>query len=677
MKKSLQILTLFLLFLASIALVSAGIYFWLEKKNGETDDPDNSVSVTTAGIKAFSSVDDFKKYLADGEELNAQSGMYGMGSADSFTSDAEVGFQDMGEPQWAPDASMRNETTAPSRISETNVQVKGIDEPDIVKTDGTNIYYSEKEDQFYRILFEEPVTMDIESSVDTDTSKEVYPGQNESNTKILSAFPPETLAEIGQIDITGDLLLYEDNLIIISNEHITGYTVSDPENPDEVWSLDIDDNTSVISTRLYDGSIYLILSNWIDVSEPCPITPLTMSDNAYSTITCNTIYHPQAIIPIDTTYTIFKIDPQTGEEEGSTAFVGQGGNSLVYMSEQNLYITYSYPGEIADLMIDFFYQMDDVFPESIRDRLLDLKKLDISTMAKMAEFQVTMEAFYRGLDNDEKLELETNIGNMWSTYAEAHIREFEQTGIVKIPVNSLTFEASVEIPGRPLNQFSLDEYEGYLRIATTSRDTLGFSDTESVNDVYVLDRDLNEKGSVLGMGITEEIYSVRFIRDAGYIVTFRQIDPFYVLDLSSPSDPKLKGELKIPGYSSYLHPLSETLILGIGDDSGQVKMTMFDVSDPSNPQEKDTYKLEEYWTEISQTHHAFLLDDENNVFFIPGGNAAYFFSYDESGMELVKAVSDIAALRAVYIDDYMYVVGRDKLVVLDENTWERVEDLEF
>ena len=85
------------------------------------------------------------------------------------------------------------------------------------------------------------------------------------------------------------------------------------------------------------------------------------------------------------------------------------------------------------------------------------------------------------------------------------------------------------------------------------------------------------------MGKDERIYSARFIGDKGYLVTFKQVDPFYVLDLSNPKKPEIKGELKIPGYSSYLHPISDDLILGIGKEGSVVKVSLFDVSDPTNP----------------------------------------------------------------------------------------------
>ena len=120
-----------------------------------------------------------------------------------------------------------------------------------------------------------------------------------------------------------------------------------------------------------------------------------------------------------------------------------------------------------------------------------------------------------------------------------------------------------------LDEFALDEYQGNLRVATTigaSRNFFGFgfNSADSVSDVTVLDANLKELGAVQDLGKSEQIYSVRFIQDKGYVVTFRQTDPFYVLDLTNPNSPRLRGELKIPGFSSYLHPISKDEILGIG-----------------------------------------------------------------------------------------------------------------
>jgi hypothetical protein len=119
-------------------------------------------------------------------------------------------------------------------------------------------------------------------------------------------------------------------------------------------------------------------------------------------------------------------------------------------------------------------------------------------------------------------------------------------------------------------------------------------------------------GRIGGLGKGERVYAVRFIEDNAYVVTFRQVDPLYVLDLSTPSRPAVRGELKIRGYSAYLHPVAEDLLLGIGQDAtddGRVvgaQASLFDVSDPRQPRRLDAFPLGKGWSEAEQDHHAFL-----------------------------------------------------------------------
>jgi uncharacterized secreted protein with C-terminal beta-propeller domain len=139
----------------------------------------------------------------------------------------------------------------------------------------------------------------------------------------------------------------------------------------------------------------------------------------------------------------------------------------------------------------------------------------------------------------------------------------------------------------------------------------------------------------------------------------------------------LKGQLKIPGYSSYLHPITKDKILGIGKEGSNVKISLFDVSDPERPTEISKYNLDEYWSDILNTHHAFLLDEKHQIFFLPGGRGGYIFSYQNNKFELKRAVSDISAKRAIYINDYLYIIGDNKIVVLNELNWEKINELEF
>jgi hypothetical protein len=171
-----------------------------------------------------------------------------------------------------------------------------------------------------------------------------------------------------------------------------------------------------------------------------------------------------------------------------------------------------------------------------------------------------------------------------------------------------------EVPGVVLNQFSMSEWDGVLRVALTEQDQRFGTTSDSESAVRVLREDgdrMVEIGAVTGLGRTEQIYAVRFIGDRGYVVTFRQTDPLYVIDLADPAAPRLTGELKIPGFSSYLHPIAPGRLIGIGQDAdldGRVKgaqLSVFDVSDPATPRQVATMDIGG-WSDAQWDHHAFL-----------------------------------------------------------------------
>ena len=177
------------------------------------------------------------------------------------------------------------------------------------------------------------------------------------------------------------------------------------------------------------------------------------------------------------------------------------------------------------------------------------------------------------------------------------------------------YVASGEVEGTLLNQFAMSEHDGHLRIATTLPfGADGAGESESVVTVLARDGDrLEQVGRVSGLGRTERIYAVRFIGPVGYVVTFRETDPLYTIDLSEPTAPRVVGELKIPGYSAYLHPLDEGRLLGVGQDAtgtGQrlgAQASLFDVSDPAAPERLDQVSLgQDTQTEVEFDHHAFL-----------------------------------------------------------------------
>ncbi len=535
------------------------------------------------------------------------------------------------------------------RYSLTNVQVEGIDEPDIVKVDGENIYLSFNY-PFYPLPKPTFQSHFLEN-------KSIDEGYERYKTIIISAYPPERMEKKYEIKDFGQLLIQNKTLIIFSYNHISAYNIS---NGEKMWNMEI--NGQFVTARLYEGKVYLITRKWIDYYKPCPIEILNIDGKPIS-VRCMEVFHPIQPIPATVTYNIMVINPKSGEVEKKISLIGSY-DSVIYMSYKAIYVTYFKIMDQAEIMFNFLSKNRDMLPIEISKKIEKLRDYDISNKAKYVEIQVILQRYLSSLNEDERKKFENEFWNRFTKYRNENIREIERTIIIKL---SLDLEpiANGEIPGKLLNQFSLDEYNGYLRVATTVGGT---------NDLYILDENLKIIGSLKNFGEDERIYAVRFIGDRGYIVTFRQVDPFFVIDLSNPEKPEIKGKLKIPGFSSYLHPISEHLILGIGKEKSYVKISLFDVSDAENPRELSKYILKEYWSDILTTHHAFLLDKKHKIFFLPASNGGYVFKYDND-LELIKVI-DERTIRAVYIDDYLYIIG-EKIVVFDENSWEKVNEFSY
>lgn len=580
-------------------------------------------------MKKFASEAEFKNYITSGQ-LNFSSKASGFGATDNAV--------------LAPQA-------ATNRISTTNVQVVGIDEADIVKTDGQNIFLSSQNNYIFPMM--EKSVSNIAPSMpirDVTTS---------SKTKIISALPVTSTPKMAEIDSTGNLLLSNNILVIISASNITGFDVTDSKNPKQVWKLDLDSRDQVLGSRLKDNKLYLVTRSYSDGTN-C------------SEVVCTEIYHPEIQVPVDSLYKISLINPATGLVEKKISFVGSSAQSVFYMSNDFMYLTYSYFDDMVNFLTGF-YETDgkSLLPADVITKIKNLKNMDISQQSKIMELSVILENYKRTLSTDQATKIENDTQNLLSTYVKTKLREVEHSGIIKINNTNLDIAATGVVGGAPLNQFSLDEYNGNLRMAVTyDGGTYGVSD--SVSDVFVLGKNLENLGKVTDLGLGERIYSVRFVADKGYVVTYKQTDPFYVLNLGNPAGPVKAGELKIPGYSSYLHPLSANLILGVGKEEQYVKLSLFDVSDPKNPVEKAKYVTKEYWSEVLSDHHAFLQDENRKVIFLPGSTAGYIFSYANDNLELVKAVTGISPTRALYINNYLYLISDSKISVVDENNWEVV-----
>ena len=233
------------------------------------------------------------------------------------------------------------------------------------------------------------------------------------------------------------------------------------------------------------------------------------------------------------------------------------------------------------------------------------------------------------------------------------------------------------------DSFSIDEYNGYLRMVVTDGDT---------NAVYIMDDGLKIIGSIEGLAKDERIYSARFMGDIGYFVTFKETDPLYAVDLSNPEKPEIKGELKIPGFSDYLHFYGEDRLVGIGMAVDEktlvtegVKLTMFDISDAADVKEKDTYVLENvYSTDVSYDYKAALVDPEKNVIGFPGqeagGRKYYLFSYDrKDGFKSLMGEeingSAMMGARGIYIGDVLYIVQGNVIESYSLEDYKKISDI--
>jgi uncharacterized secreted protein with C-terminal beta-propeller domain len=401
-------------------------------------------------------------------------------------------------------------------------------------------------------------------------------------------------------------------------------------------------------------------------------------------IACTDIYMPTSRPTSNAIYSLLKITPETGAVTKTVSVIGNSNYSALYMSKNALYLSYVVEGDVVRVMNQFIAENKGILPAYIEEKIRKLNSYDLSPSTKQMELENAFSQYVNALDDDNRLKVENNLQNSFQRFFAKYNRSFEYTGIAKFNADDLSFIAAGKVPGRTLNQYSFDEWKDHLRVATTIGDQSRFyfsgfnsNRTETVSDVYVLDGSMKVTGSVKNLGKTERIYSVRFMANRGYVVTFRQTDPFYVLDLTNPNSPQLKGELKIPGYSSYLHPISEELVLGIGREN-QVKLSLFNVKDAQNPKEVSKYELAgEYWSEAMDNPRAFLQDDKYSIFFMPGGRGGYVFSYDGGQLSLVKALESPQVRRGVYLNDYLYIVSDTGVTSFREGTWDKVGEFMY
>ena len=238
------------------------------------------------------------------------------------------------------------------------------------------------------------------------------------------------------------------------------------------------------------------------------------------------------------------------------------------------------------------------------------------------------------------------------------IREKTVINSFSLDGTSIAFKATGEVTGRIINQYSLDQYEGKLRIATTCFNN---RTNKNVSSLYVLDKNLDTIGKLEDIANNEQIKSVRYMGKQAYIVTFRNTDPLFAIDLSDPKNPTVKGELKIPGYSAYLHPIGDNLLIGIGyegdsqnADFDSVKVSLFDISDPTNLKELDKLAYLKTSTSVRENPKELIYKADEGILGMPMN------TYDENGVDRLFYIIQVKDNKLTMKHKLMHLSGHYK-----------------
>ncbi len=519
-----------------------------------------------------------------------------------------------------------------SDYSQTNVQVAGVDEADIVKTDGEYVYAVVHE-SIYIIKAYPADSAQVVTKIKFDSRpQEIYVDQGR-------------LVVFGNNDQAYPMPMMERAVMprhYSQSTFIKVFDLADKKDPKLIKDLEFDGY--YFNSRLIGDYVYVVLNNYnVNVDSPLPrvldggkALETKCSGDSLKCFEPDIYYFD---IPYDsyqlTTVASINIKDAAANIGGDLYLLNSAQN--FYVSPDNLYITYTRYINEYDIQMELSREL--VFPrlsESDKEKILKIDLVDefiLSKTEKRYKVQQILDHYLSSLSTADQEAYQTELtGKIKQKYVELK-REIEKTIIYKINAQNgeLKYQVKGEVPGSVLNQFSMDESQGYFRIATTFNQVWSnFQDspTQSYNNVYVLNNSLQVTGRVEDLASGERIYSARFMGNRLYLVTFQRTDPLFVIDLSDPQAPKVAGELKIPGFSTYLHPYDANTIIGFGkdaEDQGEVvktkglKLALFDVSNIQAPKELDTYIMGDMGSDsvALYDHKAFLFSKEKNVLSLP------------------------------------------------------------
>jgi uncharacterized secreted protein with C-terminal beta-propeller domain len=648
---------------------------------------DNNVQENT-----FKSIEEYQNFVSDYSSGSSGSMYYARGDAMMEKALAS----DSAAVPTAQDAGNGGSID----YSETNNQVIGVDEADMLKTDGEYMY-----------TITENTVFIVKS----------YPGadaQVVSNIKFEDNYPISlfikgnkltVIGSVNQFDFLNKLGFSRDQGYVFMNI----YDLTDKTKPELVKELKFEGQYN--DARLIGSQVYLISTFYPQYRE-YPM-PLMFEGTVKKEMSVQNIHYFN--IPYSNPYLVIanSVNMDSLTITDSEAITVEGYPNI-YMSEDNLYLTYTeYINEWEieqDLMISMIVPKLSPEDQTFIDKVKNTDNDILSGYEKKAKILQIVNRYFSSLPEKERDALQNEIDLALKAKL-AEYKYMEYTIINKLSVNSgqISVDANGKVPGHISNQFSLDEFEGNLRIATTiSQRWNRFDETpipvdigggigssegvvsdvavsskiaimppsttsESINNLYVLNSDLKVIGSIEGLAKGEQIFSVRFMEDRAYVVTFRQVDPFFAIDLSNPFSPEVLGILKIPGFSRYLHPYDDNVIIGIGRDATEtgrqegLKISLFDVSDITEPKEIAKYVSDEKYSSSTAEweHKAFLFSKEKELLVIP----VYNYDYENrennmNGALVFKITEDSITLRGIidHSGDYMYGPNVERSLYIED-----------
>lgn len=606
-------------------------------------------------IRVWNTADYAEVNAALKKAINSNRGGYSSGAGvltDEAIAEPAAAEKDAGTSEKPAPAEATNtvseDASSDEEYSGTNVQVEGIDEGDIVKTDGRYIYVLHGNNELMILEAKGPDT-EIVSRTQAGYYESQYP-EKETMDYVYS----------GEYKTPEEMYVFNGHLAVISNYSsycewkadgewhyedenyscIDIYDVSDPRNPVLINSFGQDGYT--FDSRMAEGILYLATRYWVwnyDENDPGTYIPVIYNKGMEELIAADSIYiSPDCTSPEYVVLCSYDLDTVSNTDAKSLL----GCGDLLYMNDSNIYVL------------------------------------------------------------GTKWKNEASPSYHESVYTVTHYTSGASTEIYRFSLcnGALSFAASGSVKGNLESQFSADEYNGYLRLVTTRSEdsyyvyqdeTYGFSNYKwdkdnTSNSLYVLDENLNCVGCVEDLAEDEFVYSARYDGDFVYFCTYRNTDPLFAVDLSNPTAPKVLSALKISGFSEYLHNWGENKLFGFGRETNEetgwsegLKLVMFDTTDKTDVKVENYLVLDCTYSEALYNHKAFFIDPEKNIIGFLGNDDYYVFSYDtDNGFhELCHVYFDTWEwnVRGLWIGNWAYVVGNEELLVFNMKNWSEVEPI--